>query len=70
MMAAHTTQQRTLSQFAADLERFRPAPAYDFTLLPNGGRCLYDGRNWGMAGERWPSLARTALKRLDLAGTP
>ena len=31
-------------------ERFRPAPAYDFTALPNGGRLLYERYGWGIDG--------------------
>ena len=70
MFAAHRTQQRTLAQFALDVERFRRAPAWDFRLLPNGGRLLYEKQDWGMTGERWLALARDALKQLDLDGTP
>ncbi len=71
MAAAHTTQARTLAPFALDAERFRPAPAYDFTELPNGGRLLYERYGWGMTGERWLQLARAAARRLaDAGGVP
>jgi LmbE family N-acetylglucosaminyl deacetylase len=71
MAAAHATQARTLAPFALDAERFRPAPAYDFTELPNGGRLLYESYEWGMTGERWLRLARVAARRLaDAGGVP
>jgi LmbE family N-acetylglucosaminyl deacetylase len=66
MLDAHRTQRRMLSMIAADVERFRPAPAYDFALLPNGGRLLYDLHGWGMTGARWLPLATAALDELGL----
>lgn len=70
MIAAHRTQQRTLSQFATDFERFRRSPNYDFSVVPNGGRLFYEQYDWGMTGERWLTLAGNALKQLDLDGAP
>jgi LmbE family N-acetylglucosaminyl deacetylase len=66
MIAAHDTQKTVLEPFPLDIERFRPAPNYDFTELPNGGRLLYESHNWGMSGERWQSLVRAALAELGL----
>jgi LmbE family N-acetylglucosaminyl deacetylase len=66
MIDAHHTQRQVLSMVAADVERFRPAPAYDFTVLPNEGRLLYDLYGWGMTGARWQSLAAGALGELGL----
>jgi N-acetylglucosamine malate deacetylase 2 len=66
MLDAHVTQRQVLSMVAADVERFRPAPAYDFTILPNEGRLLYDLHGWGMNGPRWRALAIAALKDLGL----
>jgi N-acetylglucosamine malate deacetylase 2 len=66
MLDAHETQRQVLSMVAADVERFRPAPAYDFTVLPNEGRLLYDMYGWGMTGTRWQSLAAAALEELGL----
>ena len=53
MLDAHATQRQVLSRLAADVERFRPAPAYDFTVLPNEGRLLYELYGWGITGVRW-----------------
>jgi hypothetical protein len=64
MLDAHVTQRQVLSMVAADVERFRPAPGYDFTVLPNEGRLLYDTYGWGMTGTRWQSLATAALQEL------
>jgi LmbE family N-acetylglucosaminyl deacetylase len=47
MLAAHATQAGTLAPFGAADEAFRPAPAWDFTQPPNGGRVLYESYQWG-----------------------
>jgi LmbE family N-acetylglucosaminyl deacetylase len=66
MLDAHATQRQVLSMVATDVERFRPAPAYDFTALPNEGRLLYDLHGWGMTGTRWQALAVAALQDLGI----
>ena len=66
MADAHATQHQVLSRIAIDVERFRPAPAYDFGVLPNQGRLLYEMYGWGMTGSRWLALARAALDDLGL----
>ncbi|WP_213290517.1 PIG-L deacetylase family protein [Bradyrhizobium sp. sGM-13] len=68
MVAAHTTQRATLSAFDSDVERFRLAPAYDFHSLPNRGKLLYEQYNWGLTGNSWLMLSRSALSELGLAG--
>jgi LmbE family N-acetylglucosaminyl deacetylase len=64
MIAAYATQAEILSPFAANVERFRPAPDYDFAQLPNRGALLYERYDWGMTGELWHSLSLDALDRL------
>ncbi len=67
MLACYVTQRRTLSGFAVDTERFRPMPKYDFTLLPNKGRLLYEHQDWGIrTGAEWQAFAMRALAELDL----
>jgi LmbE family N-acetylglucosaminyl deacetylase len=66
MLDAHETQRQVLSIMATDIERFRPAPAYDFAVLPNEGRLLYELYGWGMTGTRWQSLVAAALEELAL----
>jgi LmbE family N-acetylglucosaminyl deacetylase len=67
MIAAHATQRAVLAAFTGDTERFRPAPPYDFTRLPNEGRLLYERHQWEVTGDRWQRLAATALRELGLS---
>jgi LmbE family N-acetylglucosaminyl deacetylase len=68
MIGTYATQARVLAPFSVELERFRPAPPYDFTELPNGGRLLYEKHNRGLDGPGWIGLARTAQSELRLKG--
>jgi LmbE family N-acetylglucosaminyl deacetylase len=68
MIAAHATQQVTLAPFPIEAERYRRAPRYDFSKLPNGGRLLYEQHEWGLTGERWRTMAAAALDALGLGG--
>jgi LmbE family N-acetylglucosaminyl deacetylase len=65
------TQQGTLRYFPTDTERFRPAPAYDFTAPPHPGKLFYECFDWGgMTGPRFCALAADALAALGLGGRP
>ena len=70
MLAAHATQAGVLSLFGIDAERFRPAPRYDFSALPNRVELYYARFDWGMTGERWQALAAEALRELGLETRP
>jgi N-acetylglucosamine malate deacetylase 2 len=70
MLDAHATQREVLSMITTEVERFRPAPAYDFGALPNEGRLLYEMYGWGMTGPRWLTLAATARDELGLGAVP
>jgi LmbE family N-acetylglucosaminyl deacetylase len=70
MVSAHRTQRTTLEPFDLSTERFRIAPAYDFSELPSGGRLLYDRYDWGLTGREWLALARSALAELGLDKRP
>lgn len=63
MIASFITQRETLAWFPADIgvERFRTAPAYDFTLAPHEGKLHYERFEWGWTGEGWRAHAREAL---------
>jgi LmbE family N-acetylglucosaminyl deacetylase len=61
-----STQAPVLADFPIDVERFRPAPAYDFTRPPHEGTLHYEAYDWGMDGVRWRILAREALAALKL----
>ncbi len=68
MFACFATQRQVLSAFRIESERFRPAPAYDFTAPPHPGPLHYESFDWGMTGERWRQLAGEALRTLELEG--
>jgi len=55
-----TTQRETLRGFPLEWERFRTAPAYDFTRPPHPPPLLYDRYPWGMTCERFSEQAREA----------
>ena len=64
MLAAHETQASCLCVFEAIEERFRVAPHYDFTRLPNDGRLHYETFSSGMARDLWPDLVADAIGEL------
>jgi LmbE family N-acetylglucosaminyl deacetylase len=61
MFDCFATQRRVLGNFSIDVERFRKAPEYDFTLPPHAGTLYYERFEWGMTGERFRALAREVL---------
>jgi N-acetylglucosamine malate deacetylase 2 len=68
MISCFASQLHMLRHFPVDVERYRPAPAYDFTSAPHAGRLFYENFDWGVTGERWRRLAGEALRTLG-AGT-
>jgi N-acetylglucosamine malate deacetylase 2 len=66
----YRTQQDVLRWFTLEVERFRPAPGYDFTRPPHEGTLWYERFSWGMEGPRWRALAGEALVELGLEGEP
>lgn len=66
MLLAHHTQRRTLEPFEPVAERFRTAPEYDFSQLPNGGELVYEAFDWGVDGRMWLRLAQEARRELGL----
>lgn len=69
LIACFLTQAQTLAQFPTDVERFRPAPCYDFERPPHDGPLLYEIFGWGLTKDRWRDLARAALDALELHHT-
>ena len=53
MMYCFRTQQKILSHFFLKDERFRDAPAYDFSKPPHSGTLLYELWGWGISGGQW-----------------
>jgi LmbE family N-acetylglucosaminyl deacetylase len=60
MYDCFATQRDVLSQFPIGRERFRDAPAYDFSEPPHAGQLHYETLGWPMSGEVWRRLARQA----------
>lgn len=69
MVDCFATQGPVLGMFPIQLERFRPAPAYDFTAPPHEGGLYYEQFDRGMDGKSWRELASGAVKELGL-GSP
>jgi N-acetylglucosamine malate deacetylase 2 len=67
MLACYRTQHAVLQHFRTTEERFRQAPAYDFTRPPHAGLLFYEQFPWGMTGSHWLTLAQSALGILGLA---
>lgn len=63
-LACFVSQASTLAQFRVKEERFRLAPAYDFTRPPHEGRLLYETFPWGMDGARFRTLAAQGMEEL------
>jgi LmbE family N-acetylglucosaminyl deacetylase len=66
MLDCFTTQRDVLRYFAADVERFRPAPRHRFAEPPHDGTLFYEHFPWGMTGGRFRRLAAEALRALGL----
>jgi LmbE family N-acetylglucosaminyl deacetylase len=64
--ACFKTQTKTLQYFPIAVERFRPAPAYDFTHPPHEGRLFYENYDWGMTSGSFCKLASEAIRELRL----
>lgn len=60
MLDCFHTQRDILSRFDPAVERFRPAPAYDFAAAPHPGTLNYESWGWELTGTRWRALARDA----------
>ncbi|HVU32753.1 MAG TPA: PIG-L family deacetylase [Opitutaceae bacterium] len=70
LFGCYATQQHVLAGVATDIERFRIAPAYDFTQPPHPGLPLYERHSWGLTLAQWQEQARSALDRLGLSAHP
>jgi LmbE family N-acetylglucosaminyl deacetylase len=72
LVNCYVTQKHLLDHVPLEFERFRLAPKYNFTRPPHDGPLLYERFSWGMTGDRWRELARSALTelRLDFSSMP
>lgn len=55
---AHQTQAEVIGAWRPAEERWRVAPAYDFTAALPPGEALYDGFGWALTSEQWRERAR------------
>ncbi|WP_437731832.1 PIG-L deacetylase family protein [Sorangium sp. So ce1335] len=66
MLDCFASQKETLAPFGAEVERFRPAPAYDFRRPPHEGTLHYERLGFPVDGARWRKLAVETLTLLGL----
>jgi LmbE family N-acetylglucosaminyl deacetylase len=64
MFRYFTTQQKVLSSFPLDVERFRVAPRYLFTVPPHDGPLDYERYCTTITGAEWRANAEKALQML------
>ena len=57
MTECYASQRNVLQNFPKDYEKFRIAPAYEFTSPPHDGQLWYEIMGWRTTGEYWRSLA-------------
>ena len=69
LLGCYVTQRVVLELFHCREERFRLAPAYDFTTAPHPGLLNYERHGWGMTGDRFRALAAAAFAELGLGET-
>jgi len=61
MIGCHRSQRLVLAGFPLECERFRLAPAYNYSESPYPGKLWYECMGWSMTGDRWRELATRAL---------
>src|SRR5688500_11147741 len=65
MYDCFATQRQVLRTFATEMEKFRPAPRYNFTRPPHEGQLNYERFGEPYRGHRWRRDAEEALARLS-----
>jgi N-acetylglucosamine malate deacetylase 2 len=65
VLACFATRHEALSCFPVDVERFRIAPAYEFSMPPHHGTIFYDTRSWGVSSTSFCEMAREADRALE-----
>jgi LmbE family N-acetylglucosaminyl deacetylase len=68
MIECFVSQRRQIRELGweTSTEKFRPAPAYDFSRPPHPGALLYEMHLWArMTGTRWRSIAAQASATLS-----
>lgn len=67
MFRRFRSQWSVVRRFPLQVERFRQAPAYDFTQPPAPGTLDYERFDVPIRGDEWREYAKTALNELGLA---
>ncbi len=67
MFRRFRSQWAVVRRFPLQVERFRQAPAYDFTEPPAPGILDYERFDVAIRGEKWREYAKGALKELGLS---
>jgi len=70
LLDCFTSQQAVLVPFRPEVERLRPAPAYDFLRPPHPGTVWYDRFDWGTTARSWRLRAAEAILSLELEAPP
>lgn len=65
MFQCFRSQETVLRQFPIVEERFRTAPAYDFSNPPHSGPLHYETLGWNISGKHWRRCASEAIKVLQ-----
>jgi LmbE family N-acetylglucosaminyl deacetylase len=70
MLACFASQSQVFSTLGRDLavERFRRAPAHDFSRPPHAGATYYEALGWPISAARFCQLASAATRELDPEG--
>ena len=69
MFRRFRSQWSVVRRFPLQVERFRQAPAYDFTHPPAPGTLDYERFDVPILGDKWREYAKKALKELGLTPT-
>jgi LmbE family N-acetylglucosaminyl deacetylase len=64
LIGCYASQRGVLRNLPLEVERFRRAPRYDFTVAPHAGTLLYETFGWSLTGAAWRSRAQAALDEL------
>lgn len=67
-LACFRTQREILSAFPLDRERYRAAPAYDFSQPAPPRDAFYDALGWPVNAARWRHCAADMLLGLGMSG--
>lgn len=67
-LACFRTQQEVLSAFPLDRERYRAAPAYDFSQPAPPRDAFYDSLGWRINAAQWRQCAADMLHGLGMRG--